>query len=137
MPSKKMRAKNNKKNKEVKKDHKRYPRGEVELPEGTRTYTTLTEEDLEFMNHLINHYFEKGPGWCAEYHYFQLGSVRLKEDDIIVLQGACGGHFCYTYDNLGQYINKCHDMGGLTLIEQGQSRRPMKVKVGGCQVGQG
>ena len=137
MPSKKMRAKNNK-NKTKKEITQRYDRKTgPELPEGTRTYTTLTEEDLEFMNHLINHYFEKGPGWCAEDHYFQLGSVRVKEGDCIVLQGAAGGYFCYTYDNLGQYINKCHDMnGGLTIVEQGQSRRPMKVKVRGSQVGQ-
>tara|TARA_R110002167_G_scaffold277382_1_gene483292 strand:+ start:116 stop:511 length:396 start_codon:yes stop_codon:yes gene_type:complete len=123
--SKKTRARNNKTKKDkTKKGMTESHKGPVELPEGTRTYTTLTEDDMLFMIHLINHHITKaGVKWYPEYHYFQLGSIRVKEGDQIVLQGASGSYFCFTYHNLGQYINKCRDLGSLEVVEYGQSLR--------------
>jgi hypothetical protein len=139
MPSKKMRAKNNKKNKDKTKKGRtsatrlEIQKGPIELPEGTRTFTTLTEEDMLFMIHLINHHITKaGVKWYPEENYFQLGSIRVKEGDQIVLQGGAGGYFCYTYDNLGQYINKCRDMGSLEVVEYGQSLRQGILYKRGC-----
>ena len=120
--SKKIKARNNKKNKKGKQlpsmvegVTRRRVEGPHELPEGTKTFTTLTEDDIIILNAFLQVYYKKHPEWNNEERYFLLDNSKIGEGDRIVLQYPGTGqyqYFCYTYENLIEYMFFCLEKNG-------------------------
>ncbi len=113
MASKKIRARNNKANKKgkqlpsmVKGVVRSRVEGPSELPEGTKTFTTLTEDDIILLIALVETFFKNKPVFHdTDESYFQLDNSIIGEGDRIVMERPdTGQHYCYTFENLLQWL---------------------------------